>query len=173
MLALGEKMLRLITIFVTFASLAAVGVAGQSLWRALNTPPAELPQVVHNTATMASAPPKAAPKTPPLIWPDLFGAIQPPAPEPEPRPPAPQPQPPAPKPEPQPPAPPLDSLGYQLKGVVRTNNKVWAMVSHPTGERLMRVGDVLQDNLVVARIDDAGLWVSANGGPAQLLEFAQ
>ena len=93
---------------------------------------------------------------------------------PEPQPPAPpepaaEPQPPA------PPAPPLASLGYSLKGLVSSGTARWAIVSHPTGERLLRIGDALPDTpYTVTAIDVRGLWASAAPeAEPQLLGFAE
>lgn len=105
------------------------------------------------------------------IWPALFGEPQPPAPEPEPQPPAPEPEPEPPAP-PAPPLPPLESLGYSLKGLVRANDVVWAMISHPTGDRVLRVGDTLQDDLIVTRIDETGIWVGNGQAEPQQLDFS-
>jgi len=63
------------------------------------------------------------------------------------------------------------SLGYTLKGVVRAGSGTWAILSHPTGERLLRDGDALAEGIIVARIDEAGLWVSRDGDEPELLAF--
>ena len=82
--------------------------------------------------------------------------------------PAPEPQPPA------PPAPPIESLGYSLKGVVSDGASRWAIVSHPTGEALLKVGDPLGEAYTVTAIDVQGLWgVSSPGAEPQLLGFAK
>lgn len=101
-------------------------------------------------------------------WPPLFGELQPPTPQ------APSPPKPA-APDPVKPAsgPPLDSLGYQLKGVMRVGGEAWGIVFHPTGERILRVGDDLQEGLSVARIDAEGLWVRRAGEAPQLLGFVE
>lgn len=125
------------------------GQAQATLAPAPQTPDAQPPE-----------PPRAAPRN----WPPVFGEPQPP----KPAPPAPKAQPQPPKP----PQPPLESLGYALKGVVQTGNATWAMVHHPTGERLVRVGDMLTDTIEVAIIDTAGVWVSRDGGDPELLGFA-
>ncbi len=165
--------MRLIAIFVTLAALAGAGLAGQKLYQALQAPPAPpvLAEVPQAPAAEPQPPTTAAP--PSRAWPPLFGELAPPAP-----PPAPEPQPPAPEPEPQPPVPPMppvDSLGYALKGVVRQDEAVWAIVSHPTGELLLQEGEMLNDELLVARIDDQGLWLrrkAYNEDPV-LLGFAE
>lgn len=156
--------MRLVAALLTLVILGAAGLAGQMLYQELQTPPTAPVQAT--LQTVQSQPTSSA--VPPRQWPALFGEPQPPAPPAsEPQPPAPEPQPPAPS------MPPLDSLGYGLKGVVRINDNDWAIVSHPTGERLVRVGDVLQEGLIVTRIDDVGLWVSANGAAAELLGFEE
>ncbi|WP_186766678.1 hypothetical protein, partial [Puniceibacterium confluentis] len=92
----------------------------------------------------------------------------PPAPPP---PPAPEPQPPAP---PAPPVPPLASLGYSLQGVVSDGTSRWAIVSHPTGEQLLRVHDRIGEIYTVSAIDTDGLWAQSSPEAApQLLGFAK
>ena len=110
----------------------------------------------------------------PTVWPTLFGEPQPPiivAPTPQsPQPPvvaAAEPQPPA------PPKPPLSSLGYELKGVVRAGDAVWSLVAHPTGARIMRVGDTLADGMHIARIDTAGVWVEIGPDTLEVLGFPE
>jgi hypothetical protein len=107
--------------------------------------------------------------TPLRDWPPVFGARviaepQPPAraaPEPEPQP-------------PRPPAPPLESLGYSLKGIVSDGANRWALVSHPTGEQLLKVGDMLSDQYTISAIDVQGVWVQSDpGADPQLLSFAK
>ncbi|WP_189799582.1 hypothetical protein [Tateyamaria sp. syn59] len=103
-------------------------------------------------------------------WPPLFGEPQPPAP-PTPAQPvvqtAVEPQPPAPPPVP------LESMGYALTGVVRAGDAVWGMVSHPTGDQILRVGDQLNDKMAIARIDESGLWVDVGDEQTELLGFAE
>ena len=155
--------MRLVATLLTLIALAIAGWAGKSLYAVLKSPLPD-PQI----AVVQAAARQALPMQPNARqWPALFGEPQPPVPEPEPQPPTPEPQPPA------PPRPPLSSLGYQLNGVVRANDAVWAIVSHPTGERLMRVGDALEDGLIITKIDEAGMWVSTNGSPADLMEMAK
>lgn len=154
--------MRSVTIFATLVSLAGAAFAGQALWQALVRPPAApvLAEVVPPAGPGAVLKPgQAAPRS----WPALLGELKPPEPEPQPpAPPEPEPQPP--EPEPQPPAPPpapmppLGSLGYQLKGVVKNGATIWAIVSHPTGELILRRGDTFDDGLVVTQIDEEGLW---------------
>ena len=73
-----------------------------------------------------------------------------------------------------PPAPPIESLGYSLKGVVSDGASRWAIVSHPTGEALLKVGDPLGEAYTVTAIDVQGLWgVSSPGAEPQLLGFAK
>lgn len=121
------------------------------------------------TAAVSEAAPTALPPRAPHRWPPVFGHPKPPEP-----PAAPEPTPPAPVAEPpKPPAPPVESLGYQLKGLVRTDTAVWALVSHPTGERIMRVGDSLADGIVITRIDEAGVWLDTGGDALAVLGFAE
>ena len=103
---------------------------------------------------------------PPTRWPSLFGTHAPPEPQP-PRPPAPVAVAP-----PVPPAPPLETLGFALRGVVTTGESRWAIVSHPTGDRLIRVGDALADGVTVTGIEPEGLRVD-NRGNAALLAFQE
>lgn len=160
--------MRLIATFFTLIAFAAAGLAGKDLHAALSqgTPqvaPAELTRAVQEV-TAAAAP------VAPYHWPALFGEPAPPAPPPEPQPPTPVVS--APEP-PKPPAPPLSSYGYALKGVVRSGDAVWGLVSHPTGEQILRVGDVLQDDMTVDRIDQAGLWVDTGRDAPELLAFPE
>jgi hypothetical protein len=151
---------------LTPLTFAAAVWSGEMLWRVVQDP---LPAA-------ASAGPAAAAgdivldlpePQPPTRWPSLFGDYVPPEPQP-PRPVAP----PTPEPPPRPPAPPLDSLGFALKGVVTTGGNRWAIVSHPTGDRLIRVGDTLADGVIVLSIDAEGLRVD-NEGTEALLAFRQ
>lgn len=164
-------MIRLLAILATLAALAAVAWAGQGLRIALETP---LPAPASAQAPLTGAAPdlvRAAPQ-PPRDWPALFGEVVIPEPQPPaPPPPRPEPQPPAP---PAPPAPPIESLGYTLRGVVSDGENRWAMVSHPTGEQLLRVGDMLGETYEIVAIDTAGLWGrSSPGAEAVLLGFAE
>lgn len=158
--------MRFVAALLTLMTLAVAGWAGQSLYQELRMTPAATKPAAVQIAKLK--PTEVA--IPPRQWPALFGEPQPPAPAIV----APAP----PTQEPQPPAPPslsIEDMGYTLKGVVRINSggANWALVSHVTGERLMRVGDILQDGLIVARIDGEGLWVSADGDDPQLLKFEQ
>lgn len=160
--------MRLIAFVVTLALLGAAGLAGQALWQTLQAPVPPRAQEVVATMPQAS-PERRADAQPPRDWPALFGTRVIPEPQPpEPPEPVAEPQPPA------PPAPPLASLGYSLKGVVSDGTSRWAMVSHPTGEALVRVGDPLGEDYTVTRIDVQGLWAqSAPGAEAQLLGFGE
>ena len=159
--------MRLIAAIMTLAALAASGLAGQKLHETLNTPPAELGGSQALRADTAEArPPGQSMRS--RRWPTVFGELQPPPP---PAPPAQEPQPPTPVQEPQPPRPPIDSLGYALKGVVRVDAKIWAMVSHPTGDQLMQVGDTLSNGASIERIDEQGLWIENGEDGLVLLGF--
>ncbi|PYG27236.1 type II secretion system protein N [Pelagimonas varians] len=148
---------------VAIVALAFAGQTGHALWLSW--------QSSHSEASLAPAPqtpdqlPPEPPRRAPRNWPSVFGEPQPPKPAP-PEPVA-EPQP------PKPPQPPIDSLGYSLKGLVQTGRSTWAMVHHPTGEQLVRVGDMLAENIEVARIDDDGVWVSRFGGDPELLDFPE
>lgn len=146
---------------LTPLTLAAAIWAGQGLYHALENPLPEAavlaPAPVDDTLALDVPQPQ-----PPRRWPSLFGSYQPPEPQP-PRPPTPVFQEP-----PRPPAPPLDSLGFALKGVVSDGDTRWAIISHPTGERLIRVGDTLTDNVIVTGIETGGLRVDNHGEDAFL-----
>ncbi|MFC6758545.1 hypothetical protein ACFQFQ_01945 [Sulfitobacter porphyrae] len=53
------------------------------------------------------------------------------------------------------------------------DQKIWAMVSHPTGDQLMRVGDTLSNGATVKRIDEQGVWVDNGGDDLALLGFVE
>lgn len=160
--------MRLIATFFTLVALAAASLAGKDLHAALSqaTPqvtPEDLTRAVQEVAT----PPAPAE---PLIWPALFGEPEPPKPPTPPQAPVQvveEPQPPA------PPKPPLASYGYTLKGVVKAGDAVWGLVSHPTGEQILREGDTLVDDMKIARIDTKGLWVDTGGDDPELLAFPE
>lgn len=154
--------MRLIAALFTLMALALAALAAQSLWQQLAAPTAQANQPVAAQPDAPSPAPSAA--LPPRHWPALFGEPQPP------KPPSPAVQTSA---EPQPPKPPIDSLGYVLKGRVQSGQSTWAIVSHPTGEQLVREGDTLQADVEVIRIDADGLWVSRQGDAPELLGFAE
>lgn len=165
--------MRLIAAFFTLVALAATVLAGVELSSALAAPtPQATPALV--VRAIADIQSDAEDQAPALVWPALFGMPEPPKP---PAPPKPvqvaEPQPPKPPEPPKPPRPPLSSLGYELKGVVRTGTTVWGLVSHPTGDQIMRVGDALTDDLTIARIDDEGLWVDVGEDTPELLGFVE
>ena len=154
--------MRFLAYFALALSLAAAAYAGQSLWQELQV---SYEPVTARTSLLPEAEPQPpAEAQPPRRWPLLFGEKQPPLP-PKAEEQEEEPQPPAAK------APPLDALGYTLKGVVRAEGKVWAMVSHPTGEAIMRVGDELAAGMIVSKIDEQGLWAAPDGGEPALLGF--
>ncbi|MBD3664944.1 type II secretion system protein N [Sulfitobacter aestuariivivens] len=158
--------MRLIAAIMTLLALAASGLAGQRLHATLTEP--SLPEeVVLVAPATASDAPSTVTAEPPRKWPALFGEIEPPTPQP----PVTEPQPPAPVVEPQPPRPPIESLGFRLRGVVRADDTVWAMVSHPTGEQVFRVGDELLEGVVIERIDEQGLWIDNGKDDLTLLGF--
>lgn len=158
-----------IAAFFTLVMLAAFGLAGEELRAALSEPtpqaaPAQIARAVVEVTQDAEADGEA------IQWPALFGEPEPPkAPAPPPRPVAEvdELQPPA------PPTPPLSALGYQLKGIVRSGDVVWGMVSHPAGDKILRVGSVLANEMTVARIDKDGLWVETGRDMPELLGFAK
>lgn len=151
--------------FFTLLALAATGLASKELHEALSQPtpqaaPAQMARAVADVVEVASV--ATTPR-----WPALFGEPQPP------KPPSPEPAPEVTQEEPQPPRPPLSSLGYELRGIVRAGDTVWGLVSHPTGEKIMRAGDMLGDDLPIARIDETGLWVDNGGEEPELLGYPE
>lgn len=160
--------MRLFAYVAALIALGAAALAGQALWGAVRDPVPPRSAPVPTAAPDPAAEIRAE-EAVPRDWPALFGAPVVPEPQP-PRPPAPvgAPQPPA------PPAPPITGLGYVLQGVVSEGANRWAIVSHPTGEQLIRVGDRLGEIYTVTAIDGAGLWGrSSPGAEAQLLGFAK
>lgn len=154
--------MRLIAWICTGGALIAIALAGQMLWRQISTP-AALPSLAMATQNSDPQAPDTAPQ--PRNWPYLFGEPKPPAP---PQPPSQQvaePQP------PKPPKPPLSALGYQLNGVVRAGETTWAMMSHPTGDRLLRVGDMLDSGIKVTEIATDGIWISRDEDAPEFLAF--
>lgn len=147
---------------LTPLTLVAAVWAGDQLRRALEDP---LPAV--SAAARAARDDTIAldlpEPQPPMRWPSLFGTYTPPEPQP-PRPPEPVAETP-----PQPPAPPIDSLGFALKGLVTDGANNWAIVSHPTGERLVRVGDQLSQGVTVTAIEPGGITVDNHGTEARLI----
>lgn len=159
--------MRTVAYALALVALAGAGLAAEAL-RAALTDPLPAPEAAaarHRDAGLAR--PEAVPPQPPGPWPELFGAVK----VPQPRPPAPpEPEPPA--AQPVPPEPPLASLGYGLKGLVSSGAARWAILGHPTGELLLRVGDRLGDSAyTVTAIDVRGLWAAAPGAEPQLLGF--
>ena len=163
-------MIRVLGVIAALAALVAAGFGAVELRAALADPVPPRPAPAEIAPEPAAAPTPRTEPRPPGTWPALFGAED----VPEPQPPAPpepeaEPQPPA------PPAPPLASLGWSLKGLVSTGAARWAIVAHPTGERLLRVGDPIPDTgYTVSAIDVRGLWaVTGPGGDPQLLAFPE
>ncbi|WP_299297311.1 hypothetical protein [uncultured Tateyamaria sp.] len=163
--------MRILSTTLTLVMLGAVVLAGMELTQALaSTTPRSINADAVPQLTPAPVAEASAPAT--VIWPALFGEPQPP------KPPAPPPTPVvvAVEEEPQPPAPPrppLSSLGYSLKGTVRAGDAVWGLVSHPTGDQIMRVGDAFADGMVIARIDASGIWVDTGGDMPELMGFPE
>lgn len=157
--------MRWIAAFCTLIMLVALGLAGMELRAALSdpTPQAAPAQIARAVVEVGQDSPTQEVAVP---WPMLFGEPMPPV--------APK-QPVAVEPTPQPSAPlspPLSSLGYVLKGIVRSGDAVWGIVSHPSGDTILRVGGVLDNGMSVTRIDDAGLWVDTGRDAPELLGFA-
>ena len=161
--------MRVLAFAATLVLLAAAALSGQALWDAVQGPLPELRTAANAVGPDGSAAPVQAPQALPRDWPALFGtrAVA------EPQPPAPPP----PEPERQPPAPsapPIEGLGYTLKGVVSDGANRWAIVSHPTGEDLLKVGDMLGEIYTITAIDTRGLWGRSDpAAEPQLLGFAK
>ncbi|MDU8925821.1 type II secretion system protein N [Alisedimentitalea sp. MJ-SS2] len=159
--------MRFVAALLTLIALTAAALAGQGLWHEVKDPPPALtPLAIVDTseAQIATEP------EPPRVWPALFGEPQPPMP------PQPEPQPPTPVAEPQPPKPqmpPIESLGYTLTGLVQSGDVTLAMISHPTGQKVLRAGDRLDDGYLIDRIDHDGVWITDGQADPALLGFAQ
>lgn len=159
--------MRLIAAFCTLLALAGLGFAGLELKSALDAPvPPRLNQAVPVQQVESARSEETLRE--PLYWPALFGEPQPPEPPAPPDPPKPK-EPPKP---PQPPGPPIESLGFTLQGIVSDGDSTWAIVSHPTGDRLLRVGDSLAEGVTVTGIDASGLLLD-NGGTEARLDFLE
>ncbi|WP_157705194.1 type II secretion system protein N [Roseovarius faecimaris] len=155
--------MRILALVALLISLAAAGWAGQVFWQEWQVSYAPVaPRAPGEAREEEPQPPASA--RPTRQWPLLFGEKMPPLPpqteEAEPEPPAPK-------------APPIDALGYTLKGVVRAEGQVWAMVSHPTGNEVLRVGDELAPGMVISKIDERGLWAGVEGADPGLLGFPE
>lgn len=166
--------MRLLAAIITLVFLGSAGLAGHALWvmSGMAGPQARsvlltTPETPNRNIAVNTGPANTAPSSPIDVrhWPPLFGEPQPPAP--------PEAQPPVAAQPTSTPKPPLESLGYTLNGVVRTDKSVWAMVGHPAGGRLLRKGDVLEPGVIVSRIDAKGLWVSRYDDPPELLAFPE
>lgn len=164
--------MRLLAALITLGFLGLAGLAGHALWVMSGLAPAQASSILISAQPQATQRPRAAtdaataaqqPPAAPRFWPALFGEPQPPVTQNAPPPPTSAP--------PSPPKPPLASLGYSLKGVVRTETAVWATVDHPSGGRLLRQGDELEPNVIVTRIDEDGVWVSRYDDTPELLGF--
>lgn len=145
--------MRFVALLLTLLLLGLAGHSGLALWQRMQAPPEAPPSLsalLPREGTSGTDTPAPARR-----WPPLFGEPQPPAPpvQAEPQPPA-------------PPMPPIESLGYRLKGVVRNGKADWAIVTHPTGDVLLKVGDPLTEDLTVVAIEAEGLWLSRSGNSA-------
>lgn len=167
--------MRLLAAAITLVFLGIAGLSGHALWVMSGLGPAQASSIL--LASPKETESRVAPArqgnddrpdvpAPVRFWPALFGEPEPPAPANA------APAPPEAK-APSPPKPPLSSLGFSLKGVVRTDAGVWATVDHPSGNRLLRKGDELAPDVVVARIDSDGVWVSRFGDEPELLAFPE
>jgi len=155
--------MRFVAFFALLISLGAAGWAGQVLWQELQVSYDPVAARAEGGGEAEPQPPAQA--MPPRAWPILFGEKMPPQQQEPPK--AEEPEAPSPK------APPIDSLGYTLSGIVRADGSVWALVSHPSGEQVLRVGDDMGAGVIVARIDEQGLWAGAEGDEPGLLGFPE
>lgn len=151
---------RLLAFLVTLAALAGVALAGKEFQRVWTGVPTDR-EAPAQTAQTAQSPPTDAPRAERGDWPALFGEkkVEPPKPPEPPTPPA-------------PPTPPVASLGYALSGTVARNGALWAILSHPTGGRILKVGDELEPGITVVDIDATGVWFETSRG-REALEFAK
>lgn len=151
---------RLLALVLTLVALVAIALAGNQLRRVVATAGPGGDEAA--PAARRDDPQPPAPAAGPAgRWPALFGDLR-----------VAEPQPPAPAVPPAPPMPPVASLGYALRGTVTLGGKTWAILSHPTGERILSVGDDLVAGMTVVAIDATGLWVDTGRG-RDVLEFAQ
>lgn len=152
---------RLLALLASCLAIAGIALAAIELQRVWTQDAAAGPEA-RAAVRAAPAPPVPAGQGP-RAWPALFGERV-----------APEPQPPTPPQPPAPPAPPLASLGYALRGMVAQGDGgiTWALVSHPSGERIVRIGDMLAEGFEVVDIDAGGLWVESARG-REVLEFAE
>jgi hypothetical protein len=142
------------------AALAALGFASYALVTTVQTTPPDTPAIVVASKDDAM-PPITTPAENVTPWPAIFGTPQ-----------ITEPQPPRSTPTDTPPAPPLSSMGYSLKGIVQNTDQQWAILGHPTGDRILKIGDTLDGNLVVDAISEQGIWVNSQRG-RELLAFEE
>ncbi|MEP2785123.1 MAG: type II secretion system protein N [Pseudoruegeria sp.] len=151
----GSPMRRLAR-FALFPACIAFGFAVVDLGLSLSAPPASQGSAAQ-ISSAAPVPLSAKTETTPASWPALFGVYQPP-----------EPQPPTPVAPPLPPTPPLESLGYSLRGVFSNETESWAILAHPQGGKIMRLGDTLIDGVTITEISPEGIWVETARGREQL-----
>lgn len=152
-------MSRFLAVLVTLAALGAGGWLGTALWEARETTLIQPPNIEIARAGSGEDTRSEARRS--RGWPALFGELAPPAPAQEE---TPEPQPPAPEPEAVPPSPPLESQGYGLSGIIRSGNERWAIVTHPTGDKILKPGDALIAGAVVVEITAESIVVETGRG---------
>lgn len=152
-------MSRFLAFIVTLAALGAGGWLGKALWETRETALIPPPKIEIARAGSGEDTPSEARRS--RGWPALFGELAPPAPAQDN---TPEPQPPAPEPEAVPPSPPLESQGYGLSGIIRSGDKRWAIVTHPTGDKILRAGDQLADGATVVEITAEEIVVETGRG---------
>ncbi len=155
-----ETPMRRLARFALFPACIAFGFAAVHLALILFPPDSRQSSAARLTPVIA---PVAAPKTETVSapWPALFGVYQPP-----------EPQPPAPVAPPPPPTPPLASLGFSLRGIFSKDSESWAILGHPNGDSILRVGDQLIDGVTLSEITSEGIWVETARG-RELLGFPE
>ncbi|WP_298295297.1 hypothetical protein [uncultured Litoreibacter sp.] len=155
--------MRYFAFLASLLALAGIGIAGFEVQHVLQSEP-----VAANVSNSNPSRPAVEPQPPRSLesqrWPAVFGEIVVPEPQP--------PEPPAPPAPPPPQSPPVDALGYVLNGTVELDSGVWAIVSHPAGEKVLTVGDQLEEGATVVEIDAEGLWLETARG-RELLGFGE
>ena len=152
-------MSRFLAFILTLAALGAGGWMGKALWETRQTALVPPPNI--EIARAGSGEDTRSETRRSRGWPALFGELAPPAPAQED---TPEPQPPAPEPEAAPPSPPLESQGYGLSGIIRSGDKRWAIVTHPTGDNILKPGDELIDGAIVVEITAEEIVVETGRG---------
>lgn len=126
--------------------MAAVGYGALHLGQTLTRQRAELAQPA--TGSAGTLRPDAAPPAPAPAWPAVFGVLTREAPAVE--------------------APSPISKDYSLIGVVAGLDSRWAVIATPSGEVLVRPGDLLSGGETVEKITPGGVWVRKGAERARI-----